>query len=316
VSPCYPGTAGEFGSSPTGVFCPEERFSYQYPVDTPGPQSIHFGRSSNPAFRNHGNVYRDTREEIKGNFEGGREGLKVSIVDPYYPCTGFEGPLHLILAMDLYHGREAKGRRLDMKCPEIFVRQDPCNQKGPVSPGLPSLQELDRVQHEVFSEHGDIYGPANLSQVVQRPSKVLRVGKHTDRGGAGIFIGPGQLERVQLGADGSGSRRATLHLRHQGHFPASLKGQRQIPGRRRIRHPLPKCSLLGKESFYLFLLGPDDLVEDAGPPMGAPMGTLRFGQRSGILYSVLVRVFAGGKGNDAPHQASKRDSGLHPPLHR
>jgi repressor LexA len=196
------------------------------------------------------------------------------------------------MAMNFHHGRESQSYRLRVEGGEGFIRQDPCDEKDSVGPRRPSLKKLDPMDYEVFSEYGKVHSTPNLPQIVQGSPEKLRVREDADGSRPGTLILTSQIGRHQLRPNGSSPRGATFHLCHHGHFPPPVKGQGEISAWGGIPSPFPESYFLGKEGFHFLPLGLDDPVEDVGPPIK----TLRFGQRSGILYSVLVRVLLEEKG--------------------
>jgi len=260
-------------------------------MDSGVPQAVHLLRGPDSGLRYHRDLGRDPGDQLKRHFQGGGEGLEVPVVDPDERGLRRQSTLELLPVMDLHQGRQAQVTGVLLKSAELLVIEDPGDEEGPIRPCRPGLEELHRMEDELLPEDGDRDGLPHGLKVGERPPEVLSVREDANGCGSGSGVHPCHLDRIQVGSDESRPRGTALHFRHYPHLPSSSKGPEKVPGRWGIQNPLPQLPLFVKERLDLPSLRLHDAIQDATSHTGA----LRFGQPSGILYSVLVRVSSEGE---------------------
>src|SRR4030095_12350000 len=86
-----------------------------------------------------------------------------------------------------------------MQFAEVAVVEALGDQEHCVGARGPGLEELVRIQNEVFAEDGNLDCGANLPQVVETPLKVLLVGQNAKATGPGSLVDAGDLDRIKVG---------------------------------------------------------------------------------------------------------------------
>ena len=260
-------------------------------MDPLGPQTIHFPKRPDTRLGDNSDLRRKVGEEFQGDIQGSGESLEVAVVDAHQVRPRLEGPVQLLPVVDLHKGSQPQIPSLPAEGPEIGIRENPGDEEGPIGPRHAGLQELDRMDDELLPENGNGNGPSNRLEVLEGSTEILPVGEDADSRGTGLLIAGCHLPRVQPRPNGTGTRRSTLYLCHHRHLTAPTECSDQISRERRIGKSRSDLSFRGKECFHLGLFGFHDAMKDARGHTGA----LRFGQRSGILDSVPVRVSSEGE---------------------
>src|SRR6185295_2042727 len=124
------------------------------------------------------------------------------------------------------------------------------------------LVQLQRVDHEVLAQHGEVDGRADADQELQLAAEEVAVGEHRERRRAALLVRPGDVGRVRAGADLAGGRGAALDLGEEAHLGGAAERGREAPGRRRAGRAPTKLRGPAPEGADLGVFDSDDPVEN------------------------------------------------------
>src|ERR1019366_4714976 len=111
------------------------------------------------------------------------EGLEVPGVDADDAGASLDGPVGLGLVVHLDQSRHPQGLGPLTQADQGGLVKSRDNQQNNVGAVGARLPQLVRRDHEVLAEHGDLYGGAHGSQVLQAASETAPLGQDADHAG-------------------------------------------------------------------------------------------------------------------------------------
>ncbi len=224
------------------------------------------GAGPDAALGDEDDVGGDLVAEADRQVEVGDEPVQVAVVDADEVGPRGQDAGQVARVVELDQGGHPPPPRQGQERRQLRIVEDLGDQEDGIGAGHPGLDDLVLVDQEVLAEDRDRHRRPDPGQVRQVPLEVRDVGQDAQAGGAVGLVGPGDGDRVEVGADHLGRRAGLLDLGDELDRPRPGQRGAEVADRRGLgrlgfqlldRQPEP-----GGGDFLV--LGGDDLVEDRG----------------------------------------------------
>ena len=163
-------------------------------------------------FADHQPVVRHQRSQSQAQLGVDLKRAQIAVVQPDQAGVGGQGRLELALVVDLDERLQAQLAGQLGEAGELLCRQDGGEEQDHVGAGGAQDGELALVDDELLGEDRERDRGPDRAQVGDRAAEPVRLAQDGDGARAAGLVGSGQGDRIGVGGDGPGRRRAALDL--------------------------------------------------------------------------------------------------------